>query len=93
MDKALDSVAILANVRCDRPWVVTTVEPKYAGSNPARVAFDINPHAVDPVAKWIRHWFLRLGGRHDSQVLQVRILPGSLFHHHLYVLDPVAHCF
>ena len=35
-----------------------TVEPIYAGSNPARVAFHCNVHALDPVAKWIRHWFL-----------------------------------
>ena len=35
-----------------------TVEPIYAGSNPARVAFHCNMHALDPVAKWIRHWIL-----------------------------------
>ena len=45
-----------------------TVEPIYAGSNPARVAFHCNMHALDPVAKWIRHWFLRLHGRHEATI-------------------------
>ena len=57
-----------------------TVEPIYAGSNPARVAFHCNMHALDPVAKWIRHWFLHaFAGCDTKQRLQVRILPGSPF--------------
>ena len=39
----------------DQEWLNLT---RFAGSNPARVAFSFIKLTLDPVAEWIRHWIL-----------------------------------